>query len=227
MALRVIDVIVAEDDPMVTEIYRRYIHSLDGFRVVAAVSDGKRALSALEEVSVDLMILDIFMPDLDGLATLQALRGSGRSLDVIVISAAHDALTLTSAIQGGAFDYIVKPFSFERLGAALDAYRQMRCRLERFDALTQADVDGLLRLRNKKNLMTLPKGLNEGTLGRVIAHLRATDRPLSADETAEALSVSRVTARRYLEHLVASGQALVERSYGDVGRPLHRYHLTE
>lgn len=225
---RPVDVIVVEDDPMVTEIYRRYVDSIEGFRVVATAAGGRRALELLKKVRADLLILDVFMPDMDGLETLRSLRGSGRRLDVIMISAAHDAATLAEAIQGGVFDYIVKPFNFERLGAALDAYRQLHGRLSRpEESLTQEDVDGLLRLRNRKNLSVLPKGLNQGTLERVAAHLRRKGEPLSADETAEALNVSRVTARRYLEHLVASGQAQVERRYREVGRPLHLYRLTE
>ncbi len=223
-----IDVLVVEDDPMVTEICRRYIDSLEGFRVIGTASNGRKAIDMIGLIEADLLILDIFMPDLDGLATLRALRGTGCNLDVIVVSAAHDVETLAEAIQGGVFDYIVKPFNFERLGASLVTYRQMRLQFESIDRrLTQEDVDGLLRLRNRKNLVTLPKGLNRGTLDKVIAHLKQSSSSLSADETADALGVSRVTARRYLEHLVVSGRALVERSYREVGRPLHRYRLTE
>ncbi len=86
-------------------------------------------------------------------------------------------------------------------------------------------MDDLYRLRRKPSDCDLPKGLNALTLTKVKKLLEGEDRPVSAESAAKSIGVSRVTARRYLEFLAAQGEAVVERSYGDVGRPVNTYRL--
>jgi two-component system response regulator DctR len=223
-----IDVLVVEDDPMVADIHQNYVNSVEGFRVVGMVDNGLKALDFLRKRPVRLVILDIFLPGLDGLGTLERIRESGSNVDVIIISASRDKATVNKTLQAGAFDYIVKPFAFDRMKAALQAFRQVVHRLtEGPNQVDQQDIDNLLLARNKKNVQAvLPKGLNPNVLEKVEALLTKVEKPLSSVETAEAIGVSRITARRYLEYLVASDKAVMEREYQEVGRPINKYELT-
>lgn len=222
-----IRVIIVEDDPMVAEIHRRFIASLPGFRIAGSAPDGEKALTLINEVPADLVILDIFMPELDGIQTLRALRALNAGVDVIIVSAAQEIDTINAVIRGGAFDYIVKPYDFDRFRTSLESYRQFRERISTGPrSRTQEDIDGLYQLHSRISKASLPKGLNAITLNKVERLLEKHHHPLSAEETASSIGVSRVTARRYLEYLVARGEAAVERSYGDIGRPANTYRLT-
>jgi two-component system response regulator DctR len=221
-----IRVVIVEDDPMVAEIHRRFISSMPGFSVAGLAADGEKAMTLLKDTKADLMILDIFMPEMDGLETLRTLRSLESKLDVIVVSAAQEIDTINAVIRSGAFDYIVKPYDFDRFRTSLDSYRNFRERINLGPrSRTQEDIDGLYQLHSRISKASLPKGLNALTLERVEDLLKGHKNPLSADETATSLGVSRVTARRYLEFLVARGQATVERSYGEIGRPVNTYRL--
>lgn len=215
---------IVEDDPMVADILKKFVSTMKNFVVVGHASNGERALEDLQKTHVDLVFLDIFMPEMDGLKLLKELRSREIPVDIIVISAAQETDTVNQVIRAGAFDYIIKPFLFERLKSSLETYQEYREKLLKGkDSVSQNDVDGLFILRRSKKHGCLPKGLNISTLERVEALLEESAHPLSAEETAKALGVSRVTARRYLEYLVDQGRAVVERSYGEVGRPVNTY----
>ncbi len=222
-----IEVLVVEDDPMVAEIHQNFINSVAGFRVAAVADNGIKALEFLKCHSVRLVILDIFLPGLDGMGLLERIRASRSNVDVIVVSASRDTNTVNRALQAGAFDYIVKPFLFERLRSSLQSFQQV---LNRVDAgprqIGQQEIDSLLQARSHKNAAPgLPKGLNPCVLARLKDLMAAQGRPLSSVEAAELLKVSRITARRYLEYLVAEGKAHMERQYREVGRPVNKYSL--
>lgn len=222
-----VDVLVVEDDPMVADIHQNFINSVEGFRVVGVADNGLKALDFLKKRPVRLVILDIFLPGLDGVGTLERIRESGSNVDVIIISASRDKATVSKTIQAGAFDYIVKPFAFERIKAALESFRQMVHRFtEGPSQVDQQDIDNFLLARNRTRVQgTLPKGLNPDVLKKVEELLVSENRPLSSVETAEAIGVSRITARRYLEYLVASRKVFMERKYQEVGRPINMYSL--
>jgi two-component system response regulator DctR len=222
-----VSVLIVEDDPMVMEIHKRFVLSSKGYSIAGTVGDGLSAISFLEknENTVDLVILDIFMPELDGVETLRKIRQTRKNVDVIIVSAAHEADTVRKVIRHGAFDYIVKPFTYERFRKAMEAFRVYHCRAIP-DNLSQDDIDSILSMRrNGRKSAGLPKGLCSGKLDRIRAIMKSGENSLSADEMAELAGVSRVTARRYLEYLVSSGIAVVEQCYGEVGRPVNRYRL--
>ena len=224
-----INVLVVEDDPMVAEIHQNFINSVENFRVAGIVNNGLKALEFVERRPVRLVILDIFLPGLDGIATLEKIRARGENIDVIIVSASRDIATVTKAIQAGAFDYIVKPFVFERIRASLLSFRQMMEHLKGGpQQIDQQGIDNLFQVRNRKNLDgKLPKGLNPHVMERLEVILSDRKAPISSAEAAEVLNVSRITARRYLEHMVSTGKALIEQEYHDVGRPVNKYALLE
>jgi two-component system response regulator DctR len=222
-----IRVLVVDDDPTVVEIHSRFVLSIDGFALAGSCTNGLNALKRLTTTPVDLVILDIFMPELDGVATIHEIRSSGKNVDVIVVSASHEVETFTEVTRAGAFDYIVKPFTYERFRAALESYKSFKKTVSRAKKqLSQQDIDAIMaRRREETHRYDLPKGLSPVKLKQIVEILRKEANPLSADETACLAGVSRVTARRYLEHLVACGEAVIEPLYKEIGRPVNRYRL--
>ena len=222
-----INVLVVEDDPMVAEIHQNFINSVENFRVTGIVNSGLKALEFIDRRSVRLVILDIFLPGLDGISTLEKIRERGGNIDVIVVSASRDVSTVAKAIQAGAFDYIVKPFVFERIRSSLLSFRQMMDHLKGSNQeIDQQAIDTLFQVRNRKHFDTkLPKGLNPHVFERLEAILSEPNASLSSAEAAEALDISRITARRYLEYLVSTGKAVMEQEYHEVGRPVNKYSL--
>lgn len=210
---------------MVLQVNQGYVEAVPGFRVVGSSRTGAEALPAAERLRPDLMLLDVFMPDQDGIAMLRELRSRAIPSDVILVSAAQDAATIQEALRCGAHDYIIKPFRFERLRAALESYREVKQRLAQAGQLSQEQLDRMRRGAGGAAVPDLPKGLNETTLRQVLAHLGALGEPQTAAEVADALGIARVTARRYLDHLEKAGRVRLEMQYGGVGRPLNRYLL--
>lgn len=223
-----INVLIVEDDPMVADIHKRFVSALDGFKVVGEAKDGSEALKILKSQKVDLMILDIYMPKLDGIDTLKEIRRKQTDVDVILITAAQETDTLKDVIRFGAFDYIIKPFRFERFQAVMMSYKKYHNKMKNLSKdFSQADIDNVFIYKNKKNKLLLPKGLQESTLKRVVKHLKNGKGPLSAAKLAEIIGISRVTARRYLEYLVTLGYAVVQPKYKKVGRPSNYYKLVK
>ena len=222
-----INVLVVEDDPMVAEIHQNFINSVENFRVAGIVNNGLKALEFIERRPVRLVILDIFLPGLDGIATLEKIRERGENIDVVVVSASRDVSTVTKAIQAGAFDYIVKPFVFERIRASLMSFRQMMEQIKgKTQEMDQQGIDNLFQVRNRKHFdVKLPKGLNPNILERLETMLSDGRGAISSAEAAEALDISRITARRYLEYMVCSGKVVMAQEYHDVGRPVNKYAL--
>lgn len=213
---------------MVAETHREFIDGIGGFQIVGWARTGGEGLGAVQALRPELVLLDVYLPDMDGMEVLREIRGQGLPSDVIVITASHDGPIIREALRSGAIDYIIKPFRFERLRATLETYRRDRAGLDRAVALDQAQVDRVLGNRPEVDgSRDLPKGLSEATLGQIAAYLAIREGPVNAASTSAALGMSRVTARRYLDHLVQEHQATVEIRYGSVGRPIHWYRATE
>ncbi|TDD00300.1 response regulator [Saccharopolyspora terrae] len=223
-----IRVLVVDDDFMVAKVHSGYVSRVDGFEVVGVAHTGADAVVAADELRPDLVLLDIYLPDIDGMSVLRQLRGRpSADPDVIVITAARDLDTVRGAIHGGALHYLIKPFSYEALRERLESFRSLHRALADLpgDAPTaQQDVDRLFGTRTRS--ATPPKGLSSET-SRVVENIlrerSAAGGDLSATECADATEISRVSARKYLEHFVESGRAEVRLRYGGTGRPERRY----
>jgi two-component system, CitB family, response regulator DctR len=159
---------------------------------------------------------------------LKEIRFEGYEVDVIAITAASDIDTVRRVLQNGAFDYIMKPFKFERLKQALENYHSFRQALNEKESLTQKELDALLQTTEPQTFEPsgeLPKGLNEVTLQKIARYLRKQTEPVSAEEVAEGVGIARVTARRYLEYLEKKGEVTLDVQYGGIGRPVNRYMM--
>jgi two-component system, CitB family, response regulator DctR len=218
-------VLLIEDDPMVQEVNKEFIESVEGFRVVEVAGNGEEGLTLVKTLQPDLVILDVFMPKKDGIKTLQEIRKQKLETDVIVVSAAKDGETIKLMLQNGAMDYIMKPFKLHRIQQALEKYRKYRNRFNKSETVSQEQLDSLLYSKqSKKEADTyLPKGLNEFTLNEIKDFIHTQEVPRSAEEVAGAIGIARVTARRYLDYLEKSGLITLDVQYGGVGRPINRY----
>lgn len=230
-------VFIVEDDPMVLSINKRFTERIPGFKVVGAAATRAETIRQVKETRPDLVLLDIYLPEVNGLEILRELRNLDFGVDVIFITAAQDTRTISEALRYGAVDYLIKPFEFERFQEAFLNYASLHAKLESDRPFLQSDVDSLrqgdpkakaARTRGPVEVALLtPKGIDETTLGYVLGLLNNRLKPLSADEVAEGLGLSRVTARRYLEYLCETGKVSVMHSYGSIGRPQKLYQIKD
>ncbi|MFF3318606.1 response regulator [Streptomyces sp. NPDC003035] len=215
-------VLVVDDDFMVAKLHSRYVSAVDGFSVVGVAHSGADALRLADRLRPDLVLLDIFLPDMDGISVLRELRGTGLAVDALFITAARDAGMIRSALRAGALHYLIKPFNQAALQEQLRHVASLRTRLDALDEARQEDVDQIFGTRPPGS-RELPKGLAAPTAELVDGILRAHPEGLSATECAEAGSLSRVSARRYLEYFAETGRAEITLRYGGTGRPERRY----
>jgi two-component system response regulator PrrA len=117
-------VLVVDDDEAIRTALERAL-GLEGF-VVATVDGGHAALEAVDADPPDVLVLDVVMPDLDGVAVTQALRNQGRELPILILSALDEVGDRVAGLQAGADDYLVKPFAVDELVARLRALLRRR-----------------------------------------------------------------------------------------------------
>jgi len=200
-------VLIVEDDPVIASVYRRTVNSIDRLEVAGVCSRGEDALALLRRQPCDLVLLDLKLAGMSGLALLQQLRSAGHPIEVVALTACREANMVRAIIQRGAIDYLVKPFPVERLRQSLGRflYRAAALRREQLDqdAVDQVCAAGRVSKR------WLPKGLTQE----------------GVSDIARTTGLARVTARRYLEYLVATDHASVEAVPCGPGRPRKLYQV--
>ncbi|KAB2351435.1 response regulator [Actinomadura rudentiformis] len=213
-----IDVLVVDDDFMVARINRGFVERIDGFRVVGTAHTGREAIEAVASLSPDLVLLDLYLPDIFGLDVVTRLRAAGHDCDFLVISATRETDSVRAAARQGAVNYLLKPFDFKDLQVRLERYAAERAELGNLVVSGQADIDRILHRGASPGAPPLPKGMSAETAELVKRALIAADAPMSAAECASVVGISRVSTRRYLEYFGAAGLARVTLKYG-TGRP--------
>jgi response regulator of citrate/malate metabolism len=216
-------VLVVEDEPVSAEANRAYVDRTPGFRTAAVAATGAAALDALARTPVDLVLLDMNLPDTHGIELCRRIRAAGADVDVLAVTAARELSVVRAAAAHGVVGYLLKPFTYSALRDRLRGYAEYRERLAHGgDAAGQSEVDRVLEAVRPGGPPPLPKGMGRETLDAVVTAVRGAG-GLSAAETAELIGASRITARRYLEYLADAG--LVDRSprYGGAGRPELEY----
>ncbi|MEG3631870.1 response regulator [Streptomyces poriticola] len=212
-----IRVLVVEDDPVAADAHLMYVGRVPGFVAVGKAHSGAEARRALDRTPVDLLLLDLHLPDVHGLQLARTLRAAGHHADVIAVTSARDLTVVREGVSLGVVQYVLKPFTFATLRDRLVRYAEFRGTAG--EASGQDEVDRALATLRAPGPAALPKGLSAPTLERVTDALRGTREGLTAAGVGEAVGISRITARRYLEHLVDSGRAARSPLYGQVGRP--------
>ncbi len=221
-----IRVLIVEDDLRISELHRRFTEKMDGFEIVGIANALGDAEEMAEVLAPDLVLLDLFFPEGNGLEFLGRLRARAYPIDVILITAAREMASLQAALRSGTFDYIVKPVFLPRFQEALRKYRDYFNRAKSGGTVDQGDVDRLLHSHSspRGEGPQTPKGIDPLTLRKVRrVFTEGPGNTFSAEEVGERVGVSRSTARRYLEHLVSEGFLAADLLYGVVGRPERRY----
>ena len=229
-------ILVVEDDFRIADIHRAFIEQSDGFYVVGMARNGSeaKALMAEHAASIQLILLDAYLPDVEGLELLWAIRRDHVHVDIVMVTAAREVETISEALRGGVFDYLIKPIEAARMTQMLIRFRREREALANRVEMNQDELDHVLarlkpgetpRAKNQTLSQVLPKGIDRLTLRRVIDSLAGAPDSLTAMQMARIMGASRSTARRYLEFLVAEQAVSAELGYGDVGRPERRYRL--
>jgi response regulator of citrate/malate metabolism len=216
-------VLVVEDEQLAAEAHAAYVERVSGFELAGVARSAGEAARFLSTHEVDLILLDMNLPDGHGLALVQRLRAAGQLVDVIAVTAARDADVVRHAVAQGVVLYLLKPFTFAAFRAKLEQYAAFRAELEQApDEVVQGEVDRMLdSLRATTG--ALPKGMSLETMRDVTATVREAGVGLSASEVAELVGASRVTVRRYLEHLADGGSVERRPRYGGGGRPEVEY----
>lgn len=221
-------VLIVEDEELSALAHADYVRRTVGFTVAGVARSSGEALRLMRaDPDVGLVLLDMNLPDGHGLGLLRAMRSEGHLCDVIAVTAARDVEVVKRAVAQGVVLYLLKPFTYAGFRTKLEQYADYRQRLAAGGDLGQQEVDGMLGvLRTVNPRASLPKGMSADTLRDVTAALRRGAGARSASEVAQELGASRVTARRYLEHLAA--ESVVERTvrYGGSGRPEVEYRWT-
>lgn len=222
-----IKVMIVEDDPMVLDINQKFISKLIYCDVVATASSIKDAKRIIQEKSVHLVLLDVFLPDGKGIEYLKWLRREEFDTDVILITADKSSKSVEEAFRFGAIDYLVKPFKFERLQEILAAYLE-KTQLTEMMELNQSQIDRMKQLQKEDATSQSDDSAINMTYQKIITFIKDKNiEGITAQEVASYLGVSRVTARRYLELMEKSKVLKLEQVYGGIGRPKNVYQLNK
>lgn len=222
---------IVEDDETAAKIYEKFTDKAGGFLVVAIAKTGKQALDMLDIFTPDLILLDVFLPDMNGIDLLWEIRKKLRSVDVIMITAANDVGTVSEAIRGGAFSYILKPIMIDKFFEVMNQFKETREKLVNLTIVEQEDVNDFFRVKipreepfiQEKLPPILPKGIDKHTLKKVRQQIKEINECINAEEFSKIIGASHSTGRRYLEYLVSINEMEVEVIYGTIGRPERRY----
>ena len=217
-------VLIVEDDPMVAMINRSYVEMLEGFQVVGTAVNQTEVLEELKKECIDLIILDVFLPESNGLTILKNIREKGYLVDVIMVTAANDLEDVKKAMAYGVVDYLVKPFEASRFKEALNKYK-VKNEIFKGGNIGQKELDAYYtHLQNEK--VDIPKGLHEKTLERVIDLIsKETGKVWTIREISGELSVSNVTIKKYMDYLEEMKRVRVTTTHGNVGRPEYNYEF--
>lgn len=222
-------VLVVEDEALTAELHAAYVERCPGFAVVGVAHTAAEAILALRAAAggepIHLILLDMNLPDMFGLELCRRMRAEGVGVDVIAVTANRDAEVVRSAVHLGIVQYLIKPFTFGAFARKLAAYRAYAAGIAEATVADQHDVDAMFAHLRPDAAAALPKTITGDTRDRVRSTLADADRWASASEIAASMDLSRATARRYLEHLVAVGLADRRSRHGTLGRPELEYHL--
>ena len=219
-------VLIVEDDPMVALINRRFLEQIGDIEVFGPVMYEDEILEIIKKESIDLIILDVFLPKKNGVDILKSLRNKKIFTDVIMVTAANSAEELKKAFAYGAVDYLIKPFEFERFEEAYKKHKIRKEILYKDNNIDQSQIDIITSLKISHNSINLPKGLNKRTLEKIIEFLKENSGKIwTLREIAYEIKISNVTVKKYMDYLESVDMLHVEATSGNVGRPELKYSL--
>ena len=209
-------ILIIEDDPMVAMIHKEYFKRKEISNDLNHVSTLEEAKEFLANSDTDLIILDNYLADGQGIEFLPELKG----YPIIMITAANDVQTVEAALTNGIVDYLVKPFTYERFSQAIDKVQDYMKLLSK-EKINQDLIDDYLNSgRVEEEEDSLPKGLSRITLKKVLENIKEQETGFTTQQVADALDISRITIRKYLNHLVNINVLSEDAEYYTSGRPV-------
>lgn len=224
MKVEMIKVLIAEDDFRVAQIHEAFLGKVGGVQVVGKAVNASNTLKSLESNSVDLLLLDVYMPDQLGTDLLHKIRLTHPGIDIIMITAANDKAFLEKALEYGVFQYLIKPVQLEQFKKTMEQYKKKKRFMESAFEVNQEVLQHVFGYSAKEEAQSLPPGIDSLTLGKVIELIESNPDGLTSENVGKKMGASRTTARRYLEYLVGIDHVRAESVYGIVGRPERRYY---
>jgi two-component system CitB family response regulator len=221
-----LSIVIAEDDPKIAEIQSRFIDKIEGFEVVGIGNTIAESEEIIDVFQPDLVLLDVYFPDGNGVDLMWKIRRLYKNVDIIFITAAKEVATLQDAIRGGAFDFVLKPMTFNRFQSTLRKFYEHRTKLKKITNLDQLNVDQIIHPTQDPGQTDarFPKSINPLTLERIEDEVKKLGNDgVNAEVMGLQVGISRTTARRYLEFLVSKGTVKPNLVYGSVGRPERLY----
>ena len=209
-------ILIIEDDPMVAMIHKEYFKRKELSDDLNHVSTLEEAKTFLEKSDADLIVLDNYLTDGQGVEYLPELKG----YPIIMITAANDIQTVEAALTNGVVDYLVKPFTYERFSQAVDKVQDYVSLLSK-EKINQDLIDDYLNSgRVEEEEGSLPKGLSRITLKKVLENIKEHEAGFTTQQVADELDISRITIRKYLNHLVNINILSEDAEYYTSGRPV-------
>lgn len=227
-----IKTMIVEDDPMVREINSKFLNKVEGFLLKKAAANLTEAKAFLSENTVDLILLDVFLPNENGIDFLKWLRKNEISSDVILITADKSIERIKDAFRYGVLDYLIKPFTFERFKESLNAFKERLTSFESYKTIEQGELDKLIltnvnkKLNDQELKCNLEKGFNKYTYKSIVDELdNIRDEYFTTEDLSEKVGIAKVTVRKYLDYMSKQGQLEKIIEYGKIGRPLYKYKI--
>ncbi|WP_067729119.1 response regulator [Oceanobacillus damuensis] len=223
-----IQILIVEDDYRLADIHQKFLMELDYVHIVGKALTGKEAIEIASKKDIDLVLLDLYLPDMMGIEIIKELRNYQPDVDVIIISAASEKGVVGRAIRSGVFDYIIKPVIKERLIDTVARYNNIQSKLVEQNIIDQRVLDnyfGLSADHSIEPLKATPKGIDPLTLEKVKEIMEEIQQGITAEKMGKKIGASRTTARRYLEFLISQGKIVADLEYGTIGRPERIYHF--
>jgi len=224
-----IKILIAEDDYRVAEIHEQFLNQISGIELIGKTRDASATLEILHQKDVELLLLDIYLPDELGTSLIPKLRKIKPDMDIIMITAGTDRRLLEESIRQGVFYYMIKPVKASEFVNVIQDYIEKRRLLKEHKKISQSLVDAYFSDKKKQKDIqedvqeTLPKGIDLLTLKKVKNIIKEERQGITAELMGEKMGASRTTARRYLEYLMSTGNISADIEYGVIGRPERKY----
>jgi CitB family two-component system response regulator CitT len=220
-----INVLIVEDDFRIANFHEELLKKMRGIQVVGKALNASEAMELLVEHQVELILLDMYMPDKLGIEVMDEVRRLYPQIEFIVITAATEKELLENSLRSGVFGYLIKPVKVDKFTEVIEKFKHRKQLLDSRKDVDQEFIDQLLHssTREEQKDEPLPKGINLVTLNKVIRLMGKFENGVTVEEMGEEMGASRTTARRYLEYLVSIEKLKATIEYGIVGRPERKY----